>query len=203
MKNRSFLIAVFTLLISIGAVSAQDTTAKPAETPKPAETAKPVDFSGKWVLDVSKSKLDERARIEAMTLTVTQTEKELKTLSDVKRTPPRNDMTPGGGRGGIGGGIAGTGPETRTFSLDGKETSQETASGGIPTPPLKLKAELKKDGTVQLSVVRKISGPMGEAEITTRETWSLSADGKILTIDREMNTPRGNNTSKLVLTKAS
>ena len=201
MKNRSLLLAAFVLLISIGAASAQD-TAKPSETPKPAETAKPVDFSGKWVLDVSKSKLDERARIETMTLTVTQTDKELKTVSDVKRTPPRDNMTPGSGRGGMGGGIAGMGPDARTFALDGRETSQEVpAAGGIPMSPLKLKAELKKEGTLQLSVVRKFTGPNGEVEATTKETWSLSSDGKTLTIDREMNNPRGSSTSKLVLAK--
>jgi hypothetical protein len=201
MKNRSLLFAVFILLISITAISAQDTTKPAADTAKPADTAKTTDFSGKWVLDVSKSKLDPRARIESMTLTVTQNEKELRTYSDVKRTPPPNDMTPGGGRGGMGGGLAGSGPESRTFSLEGKETSVDTVSGGIPTPPMKLKAEMKKDGTLYLSIVRKFSGQMGEVELTTKETWSLSADGKTLTIDREMNSPRGSNTSKLVLAR--
>ena len=39
--------------------------------------AKTADFSGTWTLDVSKSKLDERARIESMTLTVAQTAKHI------------------------------------------------------------------------------------------------------------------------------
>jgi opacity protein-like surface antigen len=182
MKIRIFLLAAVSLLISVMAVSAQDTA-------KPGDTAKPSDFTGKWVLDVGKSKLDERA----------QTDKELKTTSDVKRTPPPNGMTPGGGRGGFGGG-----PDTHTFSLDGKETSEEgAATGGMPAPVVKLKAELKKDGTLSLQTSRKFTGAMGEVEITTKETWALSADGKTLTIDRDQTTPRGSSTSKLVLTKSS
>ena len=39
---------------------------------------KKADFSGTWTLDAGKSKLDERARIESMTLTVAQTDKDNK-----------------------------------------------------------------------------------------------------------------------------
>jgi hypothetical protein len=206
MKKNLILAAVFSLLATIG-ISAQDTTkpadaAKPADASKPADAAKPTDFSGKWTLDVGKSKLDERMRIESMTLNVTQTEKELKTESTIKRTPPpaNANMTPGGGRGGIGGGLAGTGPETRTYSLDGKETTEDNTAGGIPSSA-QLKAELKKDGTLNLSVTRKFNTPMGAAEAVTKEAWSLSADGKTLTISRDQTTPRGSFSATLVLNK--
>lgn len=179
------------------AVSAQD-AAKPADTP----AAKPADFSGKWVLDVSKSKLDERQRIESMTITATQTEKDIKTVSDIKRTPPKDGMTPGGGRGGMGGGLAGSGPETHTFGFDGKETSEEgVPQGGIPSPTIKRKAELKKDGSLALTVSRSFQGPMGNVEIVVKDIWSLSSDGKTLTVDRDQTTPRGSFTSKMVFTK--
>ena len=59
MKLKIVLTAIFTLIVSVAAVSAQN---------------KAADYSGKWNLDVSKSKLDERSRIESMTLTVSQTE---------------------------------------------------------------------------------------------------------------------------------
>ena len=88
MKKNLILAAVFTLFAAVISVSAQD---------KPAEAPKPTDFSGKWVLDISKSKLEERMRIESMTLTVSQTAKDIKTESLTKRTPPRDNMTPGGG----------------------------------------------------------------------------------------------------------
>lgn len=199
MKKNLILTAIFSLLAAV-AISAQD-PAKPADTAKPAvDAVNAVDFSGKWALDVGKSKLDERQRIESMTLNVTQKEKELAAESEIKRTPPKDNMTPGGGRGGMGGGLAGTGPEKRTYSLDGKETTEDNTSGGIPSSA-KLKAQLKKDGTLNLSVTRKFNTPMGEAEATTKETWSLSADGKTLTIAREQTTPRGSFSSTMVLVK--
>jgi hypothetical protein len=192
MKKNFILAAVFSLLAAV-AISAQD-TAKPA-----ADTAKSTDFSGKWVLDVSKSKLDERQRIESMTITVSQKEKELTTESEIKRTPPKDGMTPGGGRGGMGGGMAGMGPEKHTYSLDGKETSEEANAGGMPMA-IKLKGELK-GGTLNLSLTRKFNTPNGEAEASTKDTWTLSADGKTLTIAREQNSPRGASSSTFVLNK--
>jgi hypothetical protein len=194
MKKNLILAAVFSLLAAF-AVSAQDTA-------KPGDTAKAADFSGKWTLDVGKSKLDERMRIESMTLSVTQTEKELKTEATTKRTPPpaNSNMTPGAGRGGMGGGVAGMGPDVHTYSLDGKETSEETSMGGIPASA-KLKAELKKEGTLNLSITRKFNTPNGEAEAVTKESWSLSADGKTLIIARDQTSPRGSFSATFVLTK--
>jgi hypothetical protein len=200
MKKNLILAAVFSLLAAV-AISAQDTV-KPADTAKPAaDTAKPVDFSGKWTLDVSKSKLDERQRIESMTVTITQTDKQITTESDIKRTPPKDSMTPGGGRGGMGGGMAGMGPEKRSYSLDGKETTEDQTAGGIPSSA-KLKAEVKKDGTLGLTTSRKFTAPDGtERETSTKDILSVSADGKVLTINREQTTPRGSFTSTFVLNK--
>lgn len=197
MKKNFILIAFFSLFATVMSASAQD---------KPAEPAKPTDFSGKWVLDISKSKLEERMRIESMTLTVSQTAKDLKTESVIKRTPPPNNMTPGGGRGGFGGGpVAGSGPDVHTYSLDGKETTEDAsaANPGMGMPGAKLKAELQKDGTLNLSLVRKFNTPMGEAEASTKEKWTLSADGKTLTIDRDQTSPRGSLSAKMVFTKGT
>jgi hypothetical protein len=199
MKSKIILMTALSFLMAL-AISAQD-TAKPADTPKPADTVKTTDFSGKWVLDKSKSKIEERQRIEAMTITVSQSSKELKTESETKRTPPPDGMTPGGGRGGIGGGMmAGMGPEKHSYSLEGKETTEDANAGGMPMSS-RLKAEAKSDGTLGLSMVRKMSGPMGEFELTTKEVWSLSADGKTLTIVRDQTTPRGSFSNTFVLNK--
>ena len=196
MKKNLILAAIFSVFSAVMSVSAQD---------KPADAPKPTDFSGKWVLDVSKSKLEERMRIESMTLTVTQTAKDLKTESLTKRTPPQDNMTPGGGRGGMGGMLAGSGPDTHTYSLDGKETTEDAlaANPGMGMAGAKLKAELKSDGTLNLSLVRKFNTPRGEAEASTKEKWTLSADGKTLTIDRDQTTPRGSFSAKMVFTKGS
>ena len=166
--------------------------------------AKPSDFSGTWALDVSKSKLDARARIESMTMTVTQTDKELKVATETKRTPPPADApagAPGAGSGG-GGGMGrggGSGDSTSTYSLDGKETTVEI-DGPNGKMPVKYKATI--DGAkASLSQSRTFSGGMGEVTVTTKESWTLSADGKSLTVERENTSPRGTTNSTLVFAK--
>src|ERR1044072_2141098 len=98
MKRLVFLLAVFCLL-SIG-VFAQKTA----------------DFSGEWSLDKGKSTLSERMKnVESMTLTVAQTDKDLKVTTSVKigappRGPPAGGPPPGGGGGrGMNGGGMGMG----------------------------------------------------------------------------------------------
>jgi hypothetical protein len=140
-------------------------------------------------------------RIESMTMTVTQTEKELKYSTATKRAPrPEGEMGgPGGGqgRGGMRGGGGMGGDNTFTFSLEGKETTAEVQGFGGPSTA-KLKATLEKDGKLKLSNSRSMSTPMGDIEITTKETWVLSADGKTLTVTKVTNSPRGETTSEMV-----
>jgi hypothetical protein len=186
------VVALFLAMFVIGVASAF------AGTP---------NFAGEWKLDVSKSKLPEMMRIESMTMTVAQSEKELKYSTATKRKPrPEGEMGGQGGgqaRGGPGGGqgrggMGGDG--TFTFSLDGKETTAEVQGFGGPSTA-KLKATLEKDGKLKLSNSRSMSTPMGEIEITTKETWVLSADGKTLTVTKVTNSPRGEMTSEMVFEK--
>ena len=157
---------------------------------------KKADYSGTWTLDLSKSKLDERARIESQTLTVTQTDKDIKVATSTKRLPPPADAPQGGGR--PGGGMGG-GDSTMTYALDGKETSieQETPMGKVP-----VKLTAKSDtGKLHLASSRTMNTQMGEMTMTTKETWELSADGKTLTVNRESTSPRGTNSSTMVFAK--
>lgn len=190
MKMRIVFTAMLTLVLAVAVVSAQDRTA---------------GFAGTWTLDASKSKLDERMRgsIESMTWTVTQTDKELKVETKTKRAArPEGEMSGGGGQGrGTGRGGFGGGDGATVYSLDGKETKveQETPAGKIPVV---YKANLEKGGKLTLISSRTISGQMGEMTITTKETWSLSEDGKTLTVKRETETPRGVQSSEMVFTKS-
>jgi hypothetical protein len=190
MKKTIFL-AAFVCLTAISAF-AQD-------------NKKAADFSGSWTLDVSKSKLDERARIESMTMTVTQTDKDIKIETATKRLPPPEGAGGGGGqgggmgRGGMGRGGFGGGDGTTTYTLDGKETSIE-ADGPMGKIPVKLKAELEA-GKLKLSSSRTFNTQMGEVTMTTKETWTLSDDGKTLTVKRDTESPRGTNSSEMVFTK--
>ena len=159
--------------------------------------AKPTDFSGTWVLDVSKSQLGERARIEAMTVTVAQTDKELKVTTETKRPAPPADAS-SGGPGGRGMG-RGFGDGTVSYSLDGKETIVEI-EGPNGKMPVKYKGTIE-GGKANLSSTRTFTGPMGEVTSMTKDSWSLSADGKTLTVAREQTSPRGTNSSTLVFAK--
>ena len=164
-----------------------------------AAQAKPTDFSGTWMLDIPKSQLNERMRIEAMTMTVAQTDKELKVTTETKRPAPAADASanPGGGRG-MGGRFGGA-DGTVAYSLDGKETIVEM-DGPNGKMPVKYKAILEA-GKLNLSSTRNLSGPMGDITITSKDSWSLSPDGKTLTSVREQTTPRGSSTSTLVFVK--
>jgi len=162
--------------------------------------AKPTDFSGTWTLDITKSQLSERRPIEAMTMTVAQTAKELTVTTETKRPAPPADAPaggPGGGRG-MGRGFGG-GDGTVVYSLDGKETVIEV-EGPNGKLPIKYKASLEA-GKANLSSTRSFSGPMGDVTFTTKDVWSLSADGKTLTSVREQTSQRGTNSSTLVFAK--
>lgn len=185
MKKNIVLAAVFSLFALALSVSAQ----------------KAVDYSGTWTLDVSKSKLDERARIESMTMTVTQTAKDIKIDSKTVRAP-RPEGAPGGVGGGTGtgrGGGFGNGDATTTYLLDGKEMTVEQDSP-LGKVPVKLKANVDGD-KLKLSSTRTFNTPNGEITAITRESWSLAPDAKTLTVQRDSETPRGTNSSTMVFTK--
>jgi hypothetical protein len=165
--------------------------------------AKPADFSGSWVLDSARSQISERMRIDAMTMTVAQTDKELKVTTETKRPAPPTDAAqspnpagPGGGRG-AGRGMGADG--TVAYSLDGKETVVEV-DGPNGKMPIKYVGKIE-GGKANLTSTRSLSGPMGEITITTKDVWSLSDDGKTLTVVREQATPRGTTSSTLVFAK--
>lgn len=152
--------------------------------------AQGTNFSGKWVLDLSKSKVNERSRITEQTITVTHTGIDFKRDTATTRTPP-----PGGGQGMAGRGGFGGGDGVESLKLDGKEVTSdiETPMG---TGKMAKKAEIK-NGKLMITSTRS----MGEFTTTTREEWSLSADGKTLTIKSDVETPRGTMSTEMVYNK--
>ena len=56
-------------------------------------------------------------------------------------------------------------------------------------------------GTLVIEGTQKISSPRGEMEIATKEAYSLSEDGKVLTITTTRTTPQGERTTKQVYNK--
>ena len=174
------------------------------------------NFAGTWTLDKSKSQgLNPRwQNAESVTLNITQTDKEI-TL-DEKVTgggmgpggppaggPPAGAPAggpPGGGPGGGGGGGRGMGMMggPRTYNLDGTETSGETQRGKWVR-----KATVSGDGkTLELVSKSTFQNQEGnEMTLTSSDKLTLSADGKVLTVVRHSESPRGPQDSTLVFNK--
>jgi hypothetical protein len=113
--------------------------------------------------------------------------------------PPAGGQGQGGGQGGgqgrgMGGGMGGP----RTFNLDGTETSGEMGRGKFVR-----KATWSSDGkTLELNTKTTFQGPEGEVTGTQTDKLSLSADGKVLTVVRHSEGPRGPQDSTWVLNKS-
>jgi hypothetical protein len=142
------------------------------------------DFSGKWVLDKSKSEglSGPGGRgIESITMTVTQTDKQLTIASKESRE---------GGGGGM--------EQTFTYNLDGSETKADV--GGRMQMKATLKAKPSASG-LDLDQERTGNFNGNEFTMTYKEHWELGDGGKVLTIHRSMETPRGNRDMTLVFNK--
>lgn len=165
------------------------------------QAQKAADFSGKWNLDKAQSKMDERmtASIESMTMTVTQSATDLTVANATKRVAPPAGAPAGGPGGGGGRGMGGGGDTTTKYTLDGKETAVET-EGQMGKSVAKYKAVVE-GSKATLSTSRTTATQQGEMTSTTKDVWTLSADGKMLTVNREQVSPRGTTSSTMVFTK--
>lgn len=151
------------------------------------------DFSGNWELNTVESRLDERMRIESMTLKVNQTEKDITVGTFTKRAMP-TDGSGGGKRSSIT-------PQALTYSLiPGTKNVGETVSETTSNTTT-LKASLENDGKLKLNSVRSFDSDMGKMTITVNETWELADGGQTLKVSRAVETPRGSSNSELVFTK--
>lgn len=185
--KKNFVFAVF-LSLFVFAVAASAQTAP--------------SFTGTWSLDIPKSTLDDRAKsnTESQTMTVAEKDNTITITTATKRPAPPADAPQGGrpgggqGRGGFGGGDG-----TTTYTLDGKEVKTET-DGPMGKMPTTLKGKLD-GGKLHLERSSTFSGQMGEVTISTKDVWELSADGKALTVSRDSVSPRGSTASKWVYNK--
>ena len=165
--------------------------------------APPPNFAGTWTLDKSKSQgLSPRwQNAESVSWVITQTEKEITIEEKVTGgAPPAGDGAgPGPGGAGPQGGRQGRGMMggPRTFNLDGSETTGEMGRGKFAR-----KATLSSDGkTLELVSKMTFQGPDGEVVSTSNDKLSLSDDGKVLTVVRHSESPRGAQDSTLVFNK--
>jgi hypothetical protein len=163
------------------------------------------NFAGTWTLDKSKSQgLSQRVQnAESVSWVITQTDKEITVEEKIQggggppAGAPGAGGPPGGGPGGGRGGMMGAmGP--RSYNLDGSETTGEAGRGKFAR-----KATLSSDGkTLELVNKNMFTGQDGnEITVTSTDKLSLSGDGKVLTVSRHSETPRGAQDSTLVFNK--
>jgi hypothetical protein len=169
------------------------------------QAAAPANFAGAWTLDKSKSQgLSPRMQnAESVSWVITQTEKEITIEEKITGGNPPAGAPGGGGPGGGGGqgrGMGGGGlGGPRTFALDGSETSGEMGGRGAK---FVRKLTASADGkTLDMSSKVTFQGPDGEVVSTTTEKVVMSADGKMLTVTRHSESPRGAQDSTLVFNK--
>lgn len=155
----------------------------------------PVSFAGSWTLDKAKSQgLNPRwQNADSVSCVIVQNDATISVEWKVEGGQP-----PAGGPGGGGGGRGPAGPQT--YNLDGKEVTSEAGGqmGGTNT----LKATWSDaTKTLELSSVRAGNANGTEFRATTTDKMSLSADGKVLTIVRHSESPRGTQDSTFVFNK--
>jgi len=173
------------------------------------------NFAGTWTLDKSKSQgLSQRVQnAESVSWVITQTDKEITVDEKITGGGGPGGGAPGAGAPGAGGpppGGQGGGPGSgggrgmmgpmgpRSYNLDGSETTGETGRGKFAR-----KATLSSDGKT-LDLVTKSSFQTqdgSEVTITSSDKLSLSADGKVLTVVRHSESPRGAQDSTMVFNK--
>ena len=168
------------------------------------------NFAGTWTLDKSKSQgLSQRVQnAEGVSWVITQTDKEITVEEKIQGGggpggpggPPPAGAPAGGppGGGGPGRGMGGGMMGPRTYNLDGTETTGEAGRGKFAR-----KATLSSDGkTLELVSKNMFQTPDGnEVTATTTDKLSLSADGKVLTVVRHSESPRGAQDSTMVFNK--
>jgi hypothetical protein len=181
--------------------------------------AAPTSFAGTWTLDKSKSQgLSQRIQgTDSLAWTITQTDKTITIEEKVtggqgggpgggaagaapSGAPPAGGPPAGGQGGGPGRGMGGGGNMgPRTFNLDGTETSGEMMGGRAKF----VRTSKWSNDNKTLELITKSTFQREGEEITTTSTdkLELSADGKVLTVARHSESPRGPQDSTWVLNK--
>ena len=133
------------------------------------------DFSGTWTLDVAKSDMG-KARLSAGALEAS------KLTIVIKQSPAVLATTRNVGRG----------PETTILKLDGSESINKSPSG------LDIRSTSRWEGP---TLVTKSVMSTGHGTTESTLVRSLSADGKVMTIDTTIKTSNGVKKQKLIYNK--
>jgi hypothetical protein len=140
------------------------------------------NFSGTWTLDTAKSE-GLPPSIKAQTMTITQTEDKI----NIETTMTTDD---------------GEVSDKATYTLDGKDAPYSPKLPNGLEGKGKRMAKWTADGTgIEVKEEATYDTPQGVITVQVDRKWSLSVDGKTLTIDMTINSPQGTQAIKRVLVK--
>jgi hypothetical protein len=140
-----------------------------------AQTATP-NFSGTWKLDLAKSDFGPIPPPESIVMVIDHKDPALK-ISVTQKSQ------------------MGDASNDSTYTTDGKDNVNKMAS---PAGDMDVTSQTKWKGQ-SLTTSRTIQAQ--GMTIGVDESWDLSADGKVLTINRQLKTPQGDFSTKLALNK--
>jgi hypothetical protein len=131
------------------------------------------DLSGSWKLNASKSEFGQFPPPSSMTQKVTHAEPKLTVA--LKMASDMGDFD-----------------NTANYTTDGKECTNQGFGGS------EAKSVTKWEGE---SLVMETKGTFGDNAYTMKDKWTLSEDGKILTIVRHFSSSMGDLDQKLIMEK--
>ena len=131
------------------------------------------DFSGNWKLNTAKSDFGEFPAPSSMTQKVTHAEPKL--TVDMKMTSDMGEFA-----------------VISNYTTDGKECTNQGFGGS------EAKSTVKWDGP---ALVIETKGSFGDNAYTMTDKWTLSEDGKVLTVQRRFSGGMGDMNQKMVLEK--
>ena len=134
------------------------------------------NFTGTWTLDVAKSDFGPMPAPESIVMVIDHKDPAVKVT-----TTQKSQM--------------GDASNDSTYTTDGKENINKMRGPGGEQD---VKSTTKWDGKT-LATARTIEAQ--GMSIGIDDTWELSADGKVMTLTRQIKTPQGDFSSKLVLNK--
>ena len=134
------------------------------------------NFTGTWTLDAAKSDFGPIPPPESIVMVIDHKEPTLK-VNVTQKTP------------------MGEAANDSTYTTDGKDNINKMRS---PAGEQDVKSTTKWNGKT-LTTSRTIEAQ--GMSIGIEETWDLSADGKVLTINRMLKTPQGDFDTKITLNK--
>ena len=140
-----------------------------------AQSAVP-NFSGTWSLDTAKSDFGPIPGPESIVMVIDHKEPALKVT--VTQKGPQGETT-----------------NDSTYTTDGKDNMNKMRS---PAGDQDVKSTTKWNGKI-LATTRTIEAQ--GMSIGIDDAWELSADGKVMTINRYLKTPQGDFSTKIVLNK--